>query len=435
MSMPLDELSASQSKIRVLVIPGHDPVGDWMATVINLDPGMALLGLVRDLRQVLYSVGRLAPDVLLVDISSGILSENSLINSISASASGMAVIVVAMSNELDQVRQAMLYGAQGFLLKPFSEAELLSSIRQAHGLMAQRRAELSTSALLPAGPRAEAPSRSDVVAVYSPKGGVGCTTLAINLAMALHEISRLRVTLVDGDLGFGDVDTALNLTASTSIASLLARLETFDDEAALEESLILHRSGIRVLPAPPYLDAADTIQPNQLQGLLTRLAGLGEGYVVVDTWSRLDDSTLAIIDCCQHLVVVTTPQVTALRDTHRFLEVMDLLGYERERILLVLNHCYHRSNVKLQDVERALGHPITQVIEHEAGAVTASLNRGVPLVQDYRSSAVARAILRLARLLAERGTGQEPLKATRKALAEAKQPAQPRRLVLGRAEG
>jgi MinD-like ATPase involved in chromosome partitioning or flagellar assembly len=198
---------------------------------------------------------------------------------------------------------------------------------------------------------------------------------------------------------------------------------------------MLHRSGIRVLPAPPYLDAADTIRPDQLQGLLTRLAGLGEGYVVVDTWSRLDDSTLAIIDCCQHLVVVTTPQVTALRDTHRFLEVMDLLGYERERVLLVLNHCYHRSNVKQQDVERALGHPIAQVIKHEPATVTASLNRGVPLVQEYRSSGAAQAILKLAHQLTERGIGREPLKATRQAAAQGQEVAPARGLTLRRAEG
>jgi pilus assembly protein CpaE len=329
----------------------------------------------------------------------------------------------------------MLHGAQGFLLKPFGETELLSSVHQAYELMAQRRAELSTAAILPGRVEPEAPRRGDVMAVYGPKGGVGCTMVAINLAVALHETTRLRVTLVDGDLGFGDVDTALNLTASTSIASLLPRLGSLDDEATLEESLLWHRSGIRVLPAPPYLDAADTIQPDELQRLLTRLAGLGEGYVVVDTWSRLDDSTLAIIDCCQHLVVVTTPQVTALRDTHRFLEVMDLLGYERSRVLLVLNHCYHRGNIKQEDVERALGHPIAQVLEHAPGPVTASLNRGVPLVIEYHSSNVARGILSLARKLAEAGTGQEPLKATRSVPAHSEPPTLPRRLSFGQANG
>ena len=433
MSKERNELSPTGEQIRVLIVPGQDPVGDWMATIINLDPGMALLGMVRNLDQLLPNVEKLAPDVLLVDIKSGILRENSLINRISGPLSGAAVIVVAMTNEVDQVRQAMLYGAQGFLLKPFGEPDLLNSVRQAHELVAQRRAEVSTATVLPTSTQAK--TRGDVVAVYGPKGGVGCTTVAINLAVALRRMGQSHITLVDGDLGFGDVDTALNLTPANSIATLLPRLETLDNNAALEESLVRHRSGIWVVPSPPHLDTADTIQPDHLQSLLTRLAGMGEGYVVVDTWSRLDDNTLAIIDCCQHLVVVTTPQVTALRDTHRFLEVMDLLGYERNRVLLVVNHCYHRGNVKQEDVERTLGHHIAQVLEHDAGSVTASLHRGVPLVEAYSNSAVSQGIVHLAQILAGRGTGQESLKATRTALARIEQAQPSRRPVLGWANG
>nr|NIV37064.1 response regulator [Anaerolineae bacterium] len=178
--MSSDREAGPMGKIKVLVIPGMDPVGDWMADVIKLEQDMACLGLVRDLAQALETVDRLAPEVILVDIGSGILQRTEILSRLAAPASGAAVIVVAMLGEVDMVRQAMLHGAQGFLLKPFSEAELLSSVRQAYELVLQRRAEMPKKGI---PEQAESIRRAEVIAVFSPKGGVGCTTVAINLAV------------------------------------------------------------------------------------------------------------------------------------------------------------------------------------------------------------------------------------------------------------
>jgi len=369
-----------------------DPVGDWMADVIKMEPDMVCSGLVRDLTQALEMVDKLTPDVILVDISSGVLQRTEIFNRLAAPASGAAIIVVAMLGEVDMVRQAMLHGAQGFLLKPFSEAELLSSIRQAYDLVLQRRAEMPKTAI---SEQAESIRRADIIAVFSPKGGVGCTTVAINLAVALRTMSGKPVTLLDADLRFGDIDTALNISSASSIGSLVSQLDDMDDQL-LERSLITHKSGVRVVVAPPHLDMADAIRPEHLKKLLARLSELDEGYIVVDAWSSLDDCTLTILDNCQQLIVLTTPQVTAMRDVHRFLEVLDLLGFSRSQTLLVLNHCYHRSEARVKDLERALGFPIVQEIEYAPNHVTASLNRGVPLVQEYRDSPAARSIRQLA---------------------------------------
>jgi pilus assembly protein CpaE len=341
--------------------------------------------------------------VVLVDVGSGILQQAGLLSRLAGGKPGAAVIVVAMMGEVDMVRQAMLFGAQGFLLKPFSEAELLSSIRQAYGLVVQRRTQMVEVPRLPSSASIEPSAHAEIVVVFSPKGGVGCTTIAINLAVALKTVTGTPAILVDADLRFGDIDTALNITPASSIATLLPELDEMDNEL-LDRSLIPHSSGIRVVVAPPHLDMADVIRPEQVRKLLVRLSELGEGYVVVDSWSSLDDVTLSVLDLCQHLIVVTTPQVTALRDVHRFLEALDLLGYERDKTLLVLNNCYHRSDINLSDVERALGYPIAQVIEYAPTQVTASVNRGVPLVVEFKDSPPAQSITRLARLLVGRGT-------------------------------
>ena len=395
--MSFDREPGPMGKIKVLVIPGMDPVSDWMADVIKLEQDMAGLGVVRDLTQALETVDRLAPEVILVDIGSGILQRTEILTRLTAPASGAAVIVVAMLGEVDMVRQAMLHGAQGFLLKPFSEAELLSSIRQAYELVLQRRAEMPKRGI---PERAESIQRAEVIAVFSPKGGVGCTTVAINLAVALRTLTDKSTILLDGDLRFGDIDTALNISSATNIGTLVSQLDEMDNQL-LDRSLITHKSGIRVVVAPPHLDMADAIRPEHIRKLISRLSELDDGYVIIDAWSSLDDCTLSILDKCRQLVVITTPQVTAMRDVHRFLEILNLLGYGRSTVQLVLNHCYHRSEVNVKDLERALGFDIVQEIEYSPNQVTASLNRGVPLVQEYRDSAASRSIMRLAQHLVD----------------------------------
>jgi pilus assembly protein CpaE len=393
--MNTDTISGPRLGIKILVVPGQDPVGEWMADVVKTERDMTFLGVVRDLSELPETIARTKPDIILLDLGSGVMQHTELMSALSGSTSGAATIVVAMLGEVDLVRQAMLYGAQGFLLKPFGEAELLSSIRQAHSLVVQRRAELSE---LVSAPKVEPPKPTDlapVVAVFSPKGGVGCTTVAINLAVALQNLTSQTTVLVDADLRFGDVDTALNLSSATSIGTLVSQLDELDAQL-LERSLVAHSSGVRVVVAPPHLDVADSIRPEDLRKFLGRLAELPVGYVVVDAWSSLDDTTLSILDSCQHLVIVVTPQVTALRDVHRFLDVLNLLGFDREKTMLVLNHCYHRAELNLSDVERALGHPIVGEIEYAPTQVTASLNRGTPLVLEYRDSPTAQSLVKLA---------------------------------------
>jgi pilus assembly protein CpaE len=134
---------------------------------------------------------------------------------------------------------------------------------------------------------------------------------------------------------------------------------------------------------------------------LMRLASLEEGYVVVDVWSSLDDCSLVLLDVCQHLVLLTTPQVTALRDAHRFLEVLKLLNYTPAKTKLVLNNCYQRSDIKLKDVERILGKTVSQAIDYAPNLVTAAINQGVPLVQGHRDSAAAQSILKLAQIISQ----------------------------------
>ena len=161
--MSSERISGLQGNVKVLVIPGTDPVGDWVADVVKMQQDMVLVDVVRDLAQILQTLERGAPDLIMVDIGIGILQQSELLSTLAARTSGTAVIVLAMLGEVDMVRQAMLYGAQGFLLKPFSEAELLGSIRQTYELVTQRRAELAKASPAVVTPETEPGERAEKV--------------------------------------------------------------------------------------------------------------------------------------------------------------------------------------------------------------------------------------------------------------------------------
>jgi pilus assembly protein CpaE len=393
--------------IRVLIVPGSDPIGDWLASVLRAEEDVVVLGLVRGTGQIVESVAKLSPDLILVDIGSGILEQDDLFDRLVAAAAEASIIVLAVMNQMELVRQATLRGAHSFLLKPFSEAELMTGVRQANEMTVQRRASMAQRPSQPPGAEDEPVSRAETITVFSPKGGVGCTTIATNLAVALRMVTGNSTILVDGDLGFGDIDSVLDVTSTTSMSTLLAELGDVDD-LVLGRSLVSHSSGIRILLAPPYFETADAIPAGDLKQLLARLTALSEGYLVVDSGSALDDRTLAVLDMTEHLIVVATPQVTALRDVQRFLEVLRLLHYDTRRTRLILNNSYHPSTLRVRDVERSLGHPIAQSIEYAPAQVTSSLNRGRPLIQEYPESPVSRSILALAQEIAGSGAVPKP---------------------------
>ena len=156
------------------------------------------------------------------------------------------IIMMSVQGEADYLRRSMLAGAREFLIKPFSSDELISSIRRVHELGASRRQAMpSTTPTVPTEVEQERlPEKmGKIIAVFSPKGGVGCSTVAINLAIALHRAEGKPVALVDGSLQFGDVAVLLNLQANRSLADLAPHVDELDHEL-LDHVMLSHPSGV-----------------------------------------------------------------------------------------------------------------------------------------------------------------------------------------------
>jgi pilus assembly protein CpaE len=231
-----------------------------------------------------------------------------------------------------------------------------------------------------------------LITVFSPKGGVGKTTLAVNLALALSRDEN-DVCLVDLDLGFGDVAITLQLFPARTLADAIP-LEAGLDSHSLDALLTPHRGGIQTLVAPVQPDAKDSIQA-PLVGMVLRLLKGKFKYVVVDTAPSFDEHVLQAIDETDDLLLVTTLDVPTLKNVKIAVETLDLLNFPRDQRRLILNRADDKVGLGADKVESTLGMSIAASIP-TSPQVASSTNSGEPILSSLPRHAVSKSIAALA---------------------------------------
>jgi pilus assembly protein CpaE len=336
---------------------------------------------------------------------------------LSAQVPASAIVMMSVQGEADYLRRSMLAGAREFLVKPFSSDELTASIRQVHARERDKRVRYGAPAATEARAAASRePGR--IVAIFSPKGGVGRTTIAVNMAVAAASEPDSSVALMDGSFQFGDVGVLLNLNPkSKSIADLVPELDAGGEPESLDTFMMTHSSGLSVLLAPPSPELAETVTPAVAKRALEVLRGRYD-LVIVDCASSFSDATLAILDIADTIFTVLTLEITSIKNMRLFLEVADQLGYPDDKVQLVLNRADSALGIRVADVEHSIGRKIDHTIVSDGRSVVYALNRGVPFFTSNREAQVSQDILRLARsLTGEQGkTRGAPKQAPRKSL-------------------
>jgi pilus assembly protein CpaE len=247
-------------------------------------------------------------------------------------------------------------------------------------------------------PSADAPPpagepEGEVIAVFSAKGGCGTTMLATNLAVVLAAGGTRRVCLIDLDLAAGDVAIMTQLTPDRTIADAIAVADRID-ELGLRALLVPYQPGVDALLAPVQPSLAEQVTGDLVAEILQLARGMFDA-VVVDCAGRFGEQTLAALDAAQHYVLVTTPELPALKNLRVTLDMFDLLEYRRDNRLVVLNRAGSKGGLSTQEAERVVRAPISGFLPSSRD-VPAAVNRGVPLVIDKPNHAVSAAIRALA---------------------------------------
>ena len=389
-------------KIRVLIVDDITETRDHLARLLGFESDMEIAGLAESGRHAIELAISLKPDIVLMDINMPDMDGIETTEQLSAQVPSASVVMMSVQGEADYLRRSMLAGAREFLVKPFSSDELTSSIRQIY-TREQEKLERFPVAVAAPVMAAEVADPGQIVAVFGPKGGIGRTTIAVNLAVAAASELAQRTALVDGSFQFGDVGVLLNLNPKNkSIADLAPDLEAGLELETIDPFLTVHSSGAKVLLAPPSPEMAELVTPIGVRKVLQMLRRTND-LIIVDCSSSMSDTTLAILDEADVILTMLTLEITSIKNMRLFLEVTDQLGYESGSIKLLLNRADSTLGIRVTDVEQSIGRKVDHTIVSDGRSVVYALNRGIPFFISNREAQVSQDILRLATSL----TGDE----------------------------
>jgi pilus assembly protein CpaE len=392
-------------QIRVLIVDDIPETRDHLTKLLGFEADIEVVGSAASGAQAITLAKELTPDVVLMDINMPDMDGIAATERLSAEVPDAAVVMMSVQGEADYLRRSMLAGAREFLVKPFSSDELTASIRQVHAREVEKQSRRAAAPVMVSSGEggAAAPAAGDrdgrIVAIFSPKGGVGRTTIAVNMAVAAATELGKSVLLMDGSFQFGDVGVLLNLNPKNkSIADLVPELEAGEPES-LDTFVINHSTGIRVLLAPPSPEMAELITPTAVKRVLEAVRRQHD-LVIVDCTSWFNETTLSILDAADVVLTILSLEITSIKNMRLFLEVADQLGYEHGKIKLVLNRADSSLGIRVTDVENSIGRKVDHTIVSDGRSVVYALNRGVPFFLSNREAQVSQDILRLASTVA-----------------------------------
>lgn len=388
-------------KVRVLIVDDVSETRENVRKLLQFETDIEVVGAARTGKEAVQLTFEIKPDVILMDINMPDMDGITATETIRQRDQAVQIVILSVQGDPNYMRRAMLAGARDFLTKPPMADELISAIRRAgqmaHSVRAQSVQIESVAASSTSGGKQGAFSGladGRVIMVYSPKGGTGVTTLAVNLAVTLHN-DETRAVLVDAKLQYGDVAVFINEQGKNTILDLVSRVDELDKEVA-ESVMIKHAaSGLHVLAAPSRPEEAEQVNAGQFIKLIKYLRQQ-YAYVVIDTSNALDEVTLAALDNCDLVTLIVNQDIPAIKNCRSFLDLLDTIGFQRARVCFVMNKYDKRISITPEKVGENLKQAIVGVVPLDERVVIPSVNRGIPFMIDNKTQPSARAVFSLA---------------------------------------
>ena len=403
-------------KIKVLIADDNDATRDGTRRLLEYEDDIEIVDFAENGLVAIEKVKELRPHVVLMDINMPVMDGLTATQRLQAEAPRTQIVIVSVQDDANYMREAIRAGAVDFVAKPISSDELAEAIRRAYSKIPPEvptPAQGVGAARAPAAPGYDfrpPSSEGHIITVLGPKGGVGKTTVAVNVGVGLSRAdSGKKVLIIDGNVYFGDVSVFLNTRAQYSIADMAAMAEVPEeiDPQSSETILAAHESGVKLLIAPTSPSDGSHVSMTALSNMLSYFKKHYD-YVVVDTATTFDDILASAIQASDRLILVTEPTMPALKDARIMFSELAGADYDMNRVFLVLNRVEKTNRITAEQIAHFLRHSVNVQIPSDP-TVNEALNRGVPLVTlDFRRVPAVRPLLDLIQLVR---TSFEPMAA------------------------
>lgn len=322
--------------------------------------------------------------ILLADLSIYKAKKLDLILKITKECKNCKVLALSDNPSVDLIIEIMRAGAKEFVPIPIIKSEFFESLNK---LLAEFNETKKTN-------------NCKIISIFSNKGGIGKTSLATNLALELSKITKENIALIDLNFQMGDITTFLDLKPSFNISYMLENLDKINETFLLSTLERYKKTSLYVLADPPYFKQADNIQPRQITKLFNTLKETFS-YIIVDAEASFEGKNIAALDNSDLVLLVTVANLPALRNTQRCLELFEKLGYDKEKVKIVVNRYMENDEIKETDVEKVLSKKIYWKIPNNYFAIMTAINKGIPVSEINDSTNIAQSYKDLAQYISD----------------------------------
>ncbi len=322
--------------------------------------------------------------ILLADLSTYKQQKLELILKVTKECKSCKVLALSDNPSVDLIIEIMRAGAKEFVPIPIIKSEFFESVNK----------------LLSEFNETKKTNNCKIISVFSNKGGIGKTSLATNLALELSKITKENIALIDLNFQMGDITTFLDLKPSFNISYMLENLDKINETFLLSTLERYKKTSLYVLADPPYFKQADNIQPRQITKLFNTLKETFS-YIIVDAEASFEGKNIAALDNSDLVLLVSVANLPALRNTQRCLELFEKLGYDKEKVKIIINRYMENDEIKGTDIEKVLSKKIYWKIPNNYFAIMTAINKGIPVSEINDSTNIARSYKDLAQYISD----------------------------------
>jgi len=369
-------------KIKVMIVGNNDSkIYELKSELTHED--IAFMGFSKQGAGAMEKVLSINPNVILIQCEEEYDDAVELAETVYIKMPGCCVIMLCDKLEGDIIEKAMLAGVRKVLQRPIDSKTLIENIKLAYSVERTRALNVNTSATN---------MQSRVITVFGTKGGIGKTTISVNLAVLLAQMGK-KTAIIDTDLQFGDVNVFLDLDPKDTIAEL-AQDRNASDIDAIKRFMMLHYSGVSVLCAPKSPEYAEYVTAKHIETIINTMRPHYD-YIIIDTTPMFNDATLVAIENANLVLLVSALDISTLRNTRMCLNILDSIQ-QKDKVELIVNRITD-GIITIRDVKRVLDMQIKNRISLDYKTALTSQNKGIPIVIEAPRTQIAQELTQIAK--------------------------------------